>query len=125
VADLSNEKAAIPPLLALLHLRGALVTLDAGGCQKSNAAAIREKKGDYLLAVKNNQPKLLAAIETAFDRAIAAEFAGLNCGKEEQAAVSGRLVPMLVDRASDIHRCQPRHAFRAYERHDHKPETWR
>jgi hypothetical protein len=35
-------------LLALLHLRGGLVTLDAGGCQKSNAAAIREKKGDYL-----------------------------------------------------------------------------
>jgi hypothetical protein len=69
VADLSNEKAAIPPLLALLHLRSALVTPDAGGCQKSNAAAIREKKGDYLLAVKNNQPKLLAAIETAIDRA--------------------------------------------------------
>jgi predicted transposase YbfD/YdcC len=78
VADLSNEKAAIPPLLQMLHLKGALVTLDAGGCQKSIAATICEKQGDYLLAVKDNQPKLREAIETAFDRAIATELAGLD-----------------------------------------------
>ena len=78
VADLSNEKAAIPPLLQMLHLKGALVTLDAGGCQKSLAATICEKQGDYLLAVKDNQPKLREAIETAFDRAIATELAGLD-----------------------------------------------
>jgi predicted transposase YbfD/YdcC len=78
VADLSNEKAAIPPLLRMLHLKGALVTIDAGGCQKSLAAAIVEQKGDYLLAVKENQPKLLAAAEALFDRAVTAEFAGFD-----------------------------------------------
>lgn len=76
VADFSNEKAAIPPLLRMLHLKGALVTIDAGGCQKSIAATICEKKGDYLLAVKDNQPKLREAVENCFARAIAADFAG-------------------------------------------------
>lgn len=81
VADLSNEKAAIPPLLRMLHLKGALVTMDAGGCQKSLAAAIVEQKGDYLLAVKDNQPKLLAAAEALFDRAVTAEFAGFDASQ--------------------------------------------
>ena len=43
-----------------------LVTIDAMGCQKSIAKQIVAKKGDYLLMVKGNQPKLLEAIETAF-----------------------------------------------------------
>ena len=78
VANLSNEKTAIPPLLRMLHLKGALVTMDANGCQKSIAAAICEQKGDYLLAVKDNQPKLREAVEEVFDRAIAGDFAGFD-----------------------------------------------
>ena len=53
-----NEITAIPELLALLTLKGAIVTIDAIGCQKKIAAAIREKGADYLLALKQNQPAL-------------------------------------------------------------------
>jgi predicted transposase YbfD/YdcC len=53
-----NEITAIPELLALLNLKGAIVTIDAIGCQKKIAAAIREKGADYLLALKDNQPTL-------------------------------------------------------------------
>jgi predicted transposase YbfD/YdcC len=53
-----NEITAIPELLALLTLKGAIVTIDAIGCQKKIAAAIREKGADYLLALKENQPTL-------------------------------------------------------------------
>lgn len=53
-----NEITAIPELLALLSLKGAIVTIDAIGCQKKIAAAIRQKGADYLLALKENQPTL-------------------------------------------------------------------
>ena len=53
-----NEITAIPELLALLSLKGAIVTIDAIGCQKKIAAAIREKGADYVLALKQNQPAL-------------------------------------------------------------------
>jgi len=53
-----NEITAIPELLALLSLKGAIVTIDAIGCQEKIAAAIRERGADYLLALKDNQPTL-------------------------------------------------------------------
>jgi predicted transposase YbfD/YdcC len=66
VADKSNEITAIPVLLDALYVKGFLVSIDAMGCQRDIAAKIIEKGGDYLLAVKGNQPTLLARIETAF-----------------------------------------------------------
>lgn len=77
VPDGSNEIAAVPALLAVLDLTGAVVTLDAAGCQKAIARQIRDQEGDYLLAVKGNQPALHAAVEAVFDRACAADFAGV------------------------------------------------
>lgn len=77
VADGSHEIAAIPELLAALALKGAIVTLDAAGCQKAIARQIREKGGDYLLAVKGNQPGLQAAVTRAFADACAAAFDGV------------------------------------------------
>jgi len=53
-----NEITAIPELLALLNLKGAIVTIDAIGCQKKIAATIRDRGADYLLALKDNQPSL-------------------------------------------------------------------
>jgi predicted transposase YbfD/YdcC len=79
VADGSHEIAAIPALLRVLELRGALVTLDAAGCQKAIAQQIRGQGGDYLLAVKGNQPALHAAVGAAVDRAADADFAGPEC----------------------------------------------
>lgn len=78
VADGSHEIAAIPELLKVLDLTGALVTIDAAGCQKEIAAQIRGQGGDYLLAVKGNQPALQQAVRAAFDRAGEAGFAGCD-----------------------------------------------
>ena len=54
----SNEITAIPKLLELLELHGAIVTIDAMGCQKTIAAKIRERGADYVLTVKGNQGHL-------------------------------------------------------------------
>jgi predicted transposase YbfD/YdcC len=76
VADGSNEIAALPALLKVLDLNGALVTIDAAFCQKAIARQIREQGGDYLVTVKGNQPALHRAVQAAFERAGDAEFAG-------------------------------------------------
>lgn len=72
----SNEITAIPQLLELLDLQGALVTIDAMGCQKKIATHIVEGGGDYVLTVKDNQPNLKEDIVACFVRAIEADFAG-------------------------------------------------
>jgi predicted transposase YbfD/YdcC len=59
----SNEITAIPQLLDLLALTGALVTIDAIGCQKAIAKKIVAGGGDYVLVVKGNQEHLLADIQ--------------------------------------------------------------
>jgi predicted transposase YbfD/YdcC len=78
VADGSHEIAAVPELLRVLDLKGALVTLDAAGCQKETLRQVREQGGEYLVAVKGNQPALQRAVHAAFDRACDAEFAGCD-----------------------------------------------
>jgi len=74
----SNEITAIPKLLQLLDLEGALLTIDAMGCQKEIAEQIRASQGHYVLAVKLNQPTLYADIEECFVQAIETDFAGLS-----------------------------------------------
>jgi predicted transposase YbfD/YdcC len=78
VADGSHEIAAIPELLRALDLKGALVTIDAAGCQTAIARQIRAQGGDYLLAVKGNQPGLQRAVHAAVERAAEAGFAGCD-----------------------------------------------
>jgi len=67
VADKSNEITAIPKLLDLLALDGALVTIDAMGCQKTVAKRIIDGGGDYVLAVKGNQGTLHSQITHHFN----------------------------------------------------------
>lgn len=67
----SNEIKAIPELLESLELKGCIVTIDAAGCQKTIASQIRRQGGDYLLAVKGNQPNLHEEIVNFFDRKLA------------------------------------------------------
>lgn len=62
----SNEITAIPELLERIDVKGALVTIDAMGCQKPIAEKILAAQGDYVLAVKDNQPKLHEAIRDLF-----------------------------------------------------------
>ena len=63
-AEKSNEITAIPELLDLLVLKGAIVTIDAMGCQKAIAAAIRDKGADYVLALKGNHGDLHDDVRT-------------------------------------------------------------
>lgn len=65
----SNEITAIPQLVEMLDLKGATVTIDAMGCQKEIAGKIVDKQGDYVLAVKENQPKLREDVERIMDQA--------------------------------------------------------
>ena len=66
-AEKSNELTAIPVLLEALLLKGAIVTIDAMGTHRNIAQAIRDKEADYVLAVKDNQPKLAESITTFFE----------------------------------------------------------
>ena len=65
-----NDITAIPQLLALLDLHGALVTIDAIGCQKAIAQQIVAGGGDYVLVVKGNQERLLADIQETVAQAL-------------------------------------------------------
>jgi predicted transposase YbfD/YdcC len=87
VADKSNEITAIPPLLQMLDVAGALVTIDAMGCQKEIASAIIEQEADYLLAVKENQPRLYEDIEQFFHAALDGDFVGVTHDYAETAEV--------------------------------------
>jgi len=63
VASKSNEITAIPLLLKSLNLKNNTVTIDASGCQKNIVSQIIEQKGDYVLGLKRNHPKLYEAVE--------------------------------------------------------------
>ena len=86
VPDGTSEIGVIPDLLGVLDLAGAIVTIDAAGCQVANAEIIRGQDGHYLLAVKGNQPTLHDAVRAVFDRACQAEFAGVRCDRHESVA---------------------------------------
>ncbi len=64
----SNEKTAIPELLATLALTGCIVTIDAMGTQANIAKAIRARGADYVLAVKENQPTLAESMRDFFSQ---------------------------------------------------------
>ena len=66
----SNEITAFPLLIDLLDIKKAVVTIDAAGCQKEVASKIRNKGGDYILALKGNQGNLHAEVENFFNQAL-------------------------------------------------------
>jgi predicted transposase YbfD/YdcC len=70
VDDKSNEITAIPKLLEILEISGAIVTIDAMGCQKEIADKIRAKDADYVLAVKDNQPHLYDDLQEHFSQVV-------------------------------------------------------
>jgi predicted transposase YbfD/YdcC len=63
----SNEITAVPELLNTLEIEGCIVTLDAIHCQTETVETIVEKGADYVLPVKENQPRLLEALQGLFD----------------------------------------------------------
>ena len=63
VAEKSNEIVAIPKLLGILAIEGAIITIDAMGCQRDIAQTVIDKKADYVLALKGNQGSLREDVE--------------------------------------------------------------
>lgn len=77
-SEKSNEITAIPLLLDILELKGCIVTIDAMGCQREIAKQIVDKKADYVLALKGNQPNLHEEVKTFFELAKKENFANLK-----------------------------------------------
>jgi predicted transposase YbfD/YdcC len=73
----SNEITAIPKLLELLDLDGAVVTIDAAGCQKKIAKQIVEKGGQYILQLKGNQGGLHAETVMLFEQCLRDDCHGI------------------------------------------------
>jgi predicted transposase YbfD/YdcC len=80
VNEKSNEIKAIPELLRLLELHGCIVTVDAIGCQKEVAEAIRTQGADYALAVKQNQGKLYEDVKDLFAGAVEEQWRDVSHG---------------------------------------------
>lgn len=77
----SNEITAIPKLLEILELTGAIVTIDAMGCQKEIVRQIHEAGGDYVIGLKGNQPQLHEAAKEEFSKHMENDFADVDCGQ--------------------------------------------
>src|SRR5262252_6077889 len=74
VAEKSNEIVAIPALLDMLAIEGAVVTIDAMGCQRAIAQKITDKKADYIIALKGNQGTLHEDVKLLVDEQKARDF---------------------------------------------------
>jgi predicted transposase YbfD/YdcC len=83
VAEKSNEITAIPKLLDLLAIEGAIVTIDAMGCQREIAQKIVDKKADYVLALKGNQGTLRDDVELFVAEQKAADFKDCKISRDQ------------------------------------------
>jgi len=101
VAEKTNEITAIPDVLDELaqagQLEGALVTIDAMGCQVEIAGKIVAHKADYLLALKGNQPNLEAEVADYFATAPATELAVKTTVEKGHGRIETRIVTISGD----------------------------
>ena len=74
-----KELETIQKLLEILDVKGAIVTIDAGGCHKVIAEKIRDKKGDYILALKGNQGTLHDEVSYFFEEAVKVKPEEADC----------------------------------------------
>jgi predicted transposase YbfD/YdcC len=101
----SNEITAIPELLEMLELHGAIVSIDAIGCQREIATKIVGGGGDYVLQVKGNQPSLQTAIEASFATADKAQ----EMDKGRETAATKRKARRRTTREKSRGRLETRH----------------
>jgi predicted transposase YbfD/YdcC len=80
----SNEITAIPELIKQIDVRGAIVTIDAAGCQKNIAKDIVDGGGDYVAALKGNQGNLHRAVEAYVVEHAADNFARVEARRYEE-----------------------------------------
>lgn len=84
VEDHSNEITAIPALLELIDIKGAIITIDAMGTQTEIVRLIRQKQADYVLALKKNHPTLHQEVKNWFESALANNFEGINVSDDRR-----------------------------------------
>ena len=101
VASKENEIVAIPRLLSALSLEGAVVTVDAIGCQKEVARAIRAAKAHYLLPLKDNQPTMHAEVQMFMEDLVASGAKGLTFSRHVDKG-HGRVEVRRVWHSSDV-----------------------
>ena len=112
VAEKSNEITAIPKLLDMLTIKGAIVTIDAMGCQREIAAKIVEKEADYVLALKGNQSTLRGDVEEFFIEQKANEYADCKPSRHETLEKShGRIETRTVTVVDAIDWLKARHPW--------------
>ena len=112
VADKSNEITAIPKLLDMLVIKGAVVTIDAMGCQREIAAKIIEKEADYVLALKGNQGTLRDDVEEFFTEQKANKYADCKPSRHETLEKShGRIETRTVTVIGAIDWLKERHTW--------------
>ena len=83
VDDKSNEITAIPKLLSRLDIAGALITIDAMGCQKKIAMQIKKQGGDYVFSLKGNQGNLHDDVKTFFTSSLSPTIASVSYDGEQ------------------------------------------
>ena len=110
VAEKSNEIIAIPKLLDMLAIGGAIVTIDAMGCQRDIAQKIIDKKADYVLALKGNQGSLREDVEVFVAEQKAKDFKDTTVSRAETIdADHGRIETRTTTVIHDVTWLQKRH----------------
>jgi len=110
VAEKSNEIVAIPKLLDLLVIEGAIITIDAMGCQRDIAQKVVEKKADYVLALKGNQGSLREDVELFVAEQKAASFRDTKISRDQTVdGDHGRIETRTTTVIHDIGWLQKRH----------------
>src|SRR5437868_4563479 len=112
VAEKSNEIVAIPQLLAMMAIEGAIVTIDAMGCQRDIAEQIVDKKADYVLALKGNQGSLREDVELFVAEQKATAFKDTKISRDETVdGDHGRIETRTVTFIHDVDWLQQRHQW--------------
>jgi predicted transposase YbfD/YdcC len=110
VAEKSNEIVAIPALLDMMMIEGAIVTIDAMGCQRDIAAKILDKKADYVLALKGNQGTLCEDVEVFVAEQRANDFKDTKVSRHETVdGDHGRIETRTYTAIHDVAWLQERH----------------
>jgi predicted transposase YbfD/YdcC len=114
VAEKSNEIVAIPKLLDLLAIEGAIVTIDAMGCQRAIARKIIDKKADYVFGLKGNQGSLRDDVELLVNEQKTRNFADSTISRTETIdADNGRIETRTTTVIHDVDWLRKRHDWPA------------
>jgi len=110
VAEKANEIVAIPKLLDMLAIEGAIVTIDAIGCQRAIASKILDKKADYVLALKGNQGSLRDDVELFAAEQKAKDYKDATISRDETVdADHGRIETRATTVIHDLDWLRERH----------------